>query len=287
MLDPSSHADILSGRGFTLADWFVLSIPGQWPIRASTVPNLASLQSEEDPRGSISVSMAKKTLDSLINRGLLEVVDLARWSQLTARHSKAGWPYPVHGFPMEGDVDFTDQGAGTFKSLADLLYGPDFFSSAEVDSDDGQELIYYSVSADQARHIAEEAEKQTPGRVVIVEPIGPWCIFWWKTFASGYRVSVLKKGRSARTRLPGRDLDVAAMRLPEEPGPQQPPVTAATPTAKTTVDVSEKSFESHDRTGPDAALLGTSDAWLIERKSTGRGRIPQEVSRRLHPEALS
>ena len=101
---------------------------------------------------------------------------------------------------MEGDVDFTDLGAGTFKSLADLLYGPDFFSSAEVDSDDGQELIYYSVSADQARHIAEEAEKQTPGRVVIVEPIGPWCIFWWKTFASGYRVSVLKKGRSVRKR---------------------------------------------------------------------------------------
>src|SRR5271167_4976989 len=87
----------------------------------------------------------------------------------------------LHGFPLEGDVEFTDLGAGTFKSLADLLYGPDFFSSAEVDSDDGQELIYYSVSADQARHIAEEAEKQTPGRVVIVEPIGPWCIYWWKT----------------------------------------------------------------------------------------------------------
>ena len=118
---------------------------------------------------------------------------------------------------MEGDVEFTDLGAGTFKSLADLLYGPDFFSSAKVDSDDGQELIYYSVSADQARHIAEEAEKQTPGRVVIVEPIGPWCIFWWKTFASGYRVSVLKKGRSARTRLPGRGLDVAALGLPAEP----------------------------------------------------------------------
>ena len=191
MLDPSSHADILSGRGFTLADWFVLSILGQWPTRASTVPKLASLQSEEDPRGSISVSVAKKTLESLIKRGLLEVVNLARFSQLRARHSKAGWPYPVHGFPMEGDVEFTDLGAGTFKSLADLLYGPDFFSSAKVDSDDGQELIYYSASADQARHIAEEAEKQTPGRVVIVEPIGPWCIFWWKTFASGYRVSVL------------------------------------------------------------------------------------------------
>ena len=191
MLDPSSHADILSGRGFTLADWFVLSIPGQWPIRASTVPKLASQQSEEYPRGSISVSVAKKTLDSLINRGLLEVVKHPRLSQLIARHSKAGWPYPVHGFPMEGDVEFTDLGAGTFKSLADLLYGPDFFSSAKVDSDDGQELIYYSASADQARHIAEEAEKQTPGRVVIVEPIGPWCIFWWKTFASGYRVSVL------------------------------------------------------------------------------------------------
>ena len=244
MLDPSSHADILRGRGFTLADWFVLSIPGQWPVRAATVPKLASQQSEEDPRGSISVSVAKKTFESLIKRGLLEVVDLARWSQLTARHSKAGWPYPVHGFPMEGDVDFTDLGAATFKSLADLLYGPDFFSSAEVDSDDGQELIYYSVSADQARHIAEEAEKQTPGRVVIVEPIGPWCIFWWKTFASGYRVSVLKKGRSVRTSLPGRDLDAAALGSPAEPGPQQPPDSAATPTAKTTVDVSEKSFEA-------------------------------------------
>ena len=100
MLDPSSHADILSGRGFTLSDWFVLSIPGQWPTRASTVPKLASQQSEEDPRGSISVSAAKKTLESLINRGLLEVVKRARLSQLIARHSKAGWPYPVHGFPL-------------------------------------------------------------------------------------------------------------------------------------------------------------------------------------------
>ena len=111
MLNPSAHTDILNRQGFSLADWFVLSIPGQWPTPASHIPKMASQQSEEDPRGSVSVSEAKKSLAQLVNRGLLEVVGPARLSELRSRHAKAGWPNPVYGFPSTGDVDFTDEGA--------------------------------------------------------------------------------------------------------------------------------------------------------------------------------
>ena len=46
-------------------------------------------------------------------------------------------------------------------------------------------------------------------------------------------------------------------------------------------------LEYRDQAPRVVRLPDGSDAWLIERKSTGRGRIPQAVSRRLRSEALS
>jgi len=244
MLEPSSQIEIRNRQGFTLADWFVFSIAGQWPITASKVPQLASQQSDEDPRGSISVSEAKDSLARLMDRGVLELVKPSRLSQLKSRHSSAGWPDPLYGFPSEGDIDFTDQGAASFKTLSDQIYGPGFFAEAEVNSGNGLGRVYYVATADQAKYIVEQAEAHTPGGLVVSEQFGRWCIYWWKTFPSGYRVSVLKEGRSNRPDLPKRDPTIAAVGLPEECGAEPSPDSLDTPTARTTVDISERNFEA-------------------------------------------
>ncbi len=254
MLETSSQIEILYRQGFTLADWFVLSIPGQGPIAASKVPKLASQQSDDDPRGSISVAEAKKTLAQLTARGLLEVVQPARLSQLKSRHSGAGWPDPLYGFPAEGDIDFTDGGAYLFKTLSDQLYGPLFFAEAELDSGEGQGQIYYAATADQAKYFAEQAKAHATGRVVTSEPIGRWCIYWWKAFPSGYRVSVAWDGlpirptlKNSRSNTPDPTQPpppIAAKGLPEDGAADPPPGSAELPTAKTTVDISERNLEA-------------------------------------------
>ena len=83
-----------------------------------------------------------------------------------------------------------------------------------------------------------------PGRFVTCDRIGRWCIYWWKTFPSGYRVSVSTSTRSNRPDPPQRDPGIAALALPEEHGAEPSPGPLDTPAAKTTVDISERNFEA-------------------------------------------
>ena len=97
---------------------------------------------------------------------------------------------PVYGFPNLGDVDFTPQGLDEFRKLCDDLYGPDFFAEATVESDDESEVDYYALDKGRADRFLAEAKDKEPSATVGLQQVGPWCIYWWKCFETGYRVTV-------------------------------------------------------------------------------------------------
>ncbi len=249
MLEPSSQIEALNRRGFSLADWFVFSVPTQWLVPDAQVAKLASQQADEDPRGSISIAEAKTALARLMRGGLLEVVTADRLAQLRKRHVATGWPDPLYGFPSVGDVDFTDKGSKAFQALANQLYGPGFFAEAEVDSGDGRGRVYYVATAEQARYAAQRAQTEAPAGAVTTEPIGRWCVHWWQAFSSGYRVSIMWDGLPIRPTGKKAGVPIGAK---AEKGhlAEAAPVASADatelpePTAKTTVDISERNFEA-------------------------------------------
>lgn len=189
-IDVNKHMTAFSQRGLTLPEWYVFSIPGQWPLPAREIAAAAAAQSLGDVRGEVSTPQCDAALSSMISKGLLTVVTRQSLAALKQRHKKTGVPSPVYGFPSAGDVDFTKSGAVTFRQLAEELYGQGWFSQALVRNDDGDFTEFYSLLPSQAEDFIDQRSKVTPDAVFNTTPIGPWCIYWWNVFESGVCVTI-------------------------------------------------------------------------------------------------
>jgi len=196
-IDRERHLNAFQQRGLSLPEWFVFSIPGQWPVPATDLPHTAASQSEGDPRGSVSALECRHALQSLLQRGLLRIVNGHTADELARELRVRGCPAPVYGYPAPGDVDFTERGATVFKDLSKALYGPAFFSEATVESEDEAEVRFFAIDEHKAAQIAAEAGAKDPGAEVALEPIGPWCIYWWNCFDSGFLVKVYRTKTTA------------------------------------------------------------------------------------------
>jgi hypothetical protein len=52
-IDINKHRAAFAERKLLLSDWYVLSLPGQWPVPEKILPDEAASQSEGDPRGTV------------------------------------------------------------------------------------------------------------------------------------------------------------------------------------------------------------------------------------------
>src|SRR5687768_1841805 len=121
-LNTEKHLNAFRQRELALADWYVFSIPGQWPTPKRKVSSLAAHQSKGDPRGEVTVAACRTALRKLLHRGWLQVITHDSAIELIDEHRKKGLPDPVYGFPRSEDVDFTRIGAEEYRRLSDELY---------------------------------------------------------------------------------------------------------------------------------------------------------------------
>jgi len=172
-----------------MAEWYVLSIPGQWPLPANEVPGVAKSQSVGDPRGAADLKSCEVALNNLINQGLLQVVNRHVVTILHKTMSESEYGVPVYGFPRTGDVDFTEKGAAMFRGLSDHLYGQHWFSEAFVEEDAHHNVLYTRLRS-RADIIVREAKLQ--GQSASLTSVGPWCIYWWNVLPSGWKINLAR-----------------------------------------------------------------------------------------------
>jgi len=188
-IDVRRHRTAFSKRKLSLPQWYVLSIPGQWPVPNDEVLRIAASQSACDPRGAVDEETCRKARDQLIERGLLRVIRKADIDEIRRRVTALKCGEPLYGVPRVGDVDFTPKGAELFRGISNELYGRYFFSEAVVQPARNGRTVY-TLRKKRADEIAGEADGQCECDVVSVSRIGPWCIYWWKAFPSGWRIEL-------------------------------------------------------------------------------------------------
>jgi hypothetical protein len=187
-INVNKHEKAFNKRGLSLPEWYVLSIPGQWTLPESDVPDIAASQSEGDPRGEVTPHECEIALEKLISRGLLRVIDTAARNNVKAKLVLTGYGTPVYGLPKVGDIDFTANGAVTFRSLSNELYGKYWFSEALVN---GKKRIVFTYLKKRLRLITAEAANRQMS--CSIRRIGKWSIYWWLTFPSGWMITLSRK----------------------------------------------------------------------------------------------
>jgi hypothetical protein len=186
-IDVETHLAAFKKRGLSLAEWYVFCVPGQWPVPKDALPRTAASFSEGDPRGKVDAASCHKAFGTLIQRDLLQIVTKEVLASLKQMVAEAGYGPPVYGLPGLDDVDFTDKGARMFRGLSDELFGRNYFSQAIVDSDGRKVRTVFTAKKQNADAIIAAANAREIRATL--SQLGRWCIYWWKVFESGWKVS--------------------------------------------------------------------------------------------------
>jgi hypothetical protein len=193
--EPDRRQQVLDRHGVGLSEWLVLTevasghfnslarLPGQVAYFAMRDFGIAA--TEEDCRAA---------LDSCLMKGWLRVIGQDAVAEIEAllRADQAVAPLPEEMVPGLEEVDFTLSGATLRRAVTEEFLGPGWADDLDVRRELDREEHRYSETNQDTLSVLQEAEQVVASRVV---PIGPWCVWWWEQFSSGYRLEMEIRGR--------------------------------------------------------------------------------------------
>jgi hypothetical protein len=159
----------LMRRGVTWGDWRLLS----------------SIESHQIRRPELFPS-----LDEGMRKGWVQVLDQHSLGRIHAL--LAADPTELqfrHFLPRPGLVDFTPAGAALYQSVGAEAHWPDWDADLYVGR--VRSWTEHSYCETEAGLHARYSERRIGAATVLsarVERLGPWCAFWWRRFAGGYRL---------------------------------------------------------------------------------------------------
>jgi hypothetical protein len=219
--DPSRLQSVLDSHNVTLAEWLVMESMERTWFRDSA-DNLCRGAAESGNRFlgvTISAEACREGLEACLRYGWLRVIDpraidevrslLAADSALLALPRTAEgrpreccynvdpmWPGRLRPIPLPdayrlGRIDFTPAGAALYRMTSAEWLGPDWEDDLIVSRGYYWEEHHYSETDEGFDHIVQEhVAKGDVVRARRVEPIGPWCVYWWERFPAGYRLEL-------------------------------------------------------------------------------------------------
>jgi hypothetical protein len=156
---------------------------------------------EMNSHSGINEGECEEALTSCLNRKLLQVIDGAALDHLHRFVEQERLIGPVYGFPQEGDVDFTPTGAHTYRNLRTELYGADWGAHQEyprIDSD-GQE-VFFRTAEGGMKFLQAQPQRLWLTNPPALLPVGPWCVYWWEQYPSGYRINLPAESGDSKER---------------------------------------------------------------------------------------
>lgn len=100
-------------------------------------------------------------------------------------------PAPMPAAPRFGKIDFTLVGATLYQMISAEWLGPDWEDALCVSRRYYREEHHYSKAEEIFEAVMQEHFAE--GDAILarrIVPIGPWCVFWWERFPSGYRLDL-------------------------------------------------------------------------------------------------
>lgn len=142
----------------------------------------ATVSVEECSRG-LEACVSKGWLRPLDSHAVAEIVDLLA--------DDAAWmPVPFDPRTCCDELAFSLNGAQLFRRLSATILGADWEELAVEDTFYREEHHYSPTQAGVAGVIQSYVESNEEPTSVRIESIGPWCVYWWERFPSGYRLEL-------------------------------------------------------------------------------------------------
>jgi hypothetical protein len=141
----------------------------------------------------ISEKDCRAGLEACLLRGWLRVVDQSAENevQVLLREEPAMQPVPCEADISLGMIDFTPGGAALYKKIAAEWLGTDWEDNLRVWKEFSREEHRYCEAKEGLQGIVEQYIAQ--GENVLennIVAIGPWCVYWWERFPSGFRLEL-------------------------------------------------------------------------------------------------
>jgi hypothetical protein len=196
--EPDRRRQVLDRFGVGLSEWLVLcemaggssNYPTHLPARVVyfAMRDLGFTPTEEECRTGLDACLAK---------GWVRIIDCRAAAEIEAmlRADPAIVLLPDEVIPGDEEVDFTPAGAALYRAISEEFLGPGWEDDLSAWKElDREEHRYGETEADILSALQEYENRRLDVVASRVVPIGPWGVYWWERFPSGYRLEVDVRG---------------------------------------------------------------------------------------------
>ena len=190
-----THAiDVLNRHNVTLAEWFAMASLERhhYPrnivrMMVNTARRLDLDLTEAACNGGLETCLAHGWIRHCDEQHMLEVEQL-----LNTDTASVIVPFDITDYDRS-ELDFSLEGACLYRMVSAEVFGQDWEAELFVESPCYREEHRYCANQADVDSVRMEysAPNETPTSWRTVS-IGPWCVYWWKRFTSGYRIVDLR-----------------------------------------------------------------------------------------------
>ena len=190
--NPQRLQHVLDCHNVTIAEWLLLAaMESGCGTYASHLPRWVADSADKQFGVTASEDECRTGLEACLRYGWLRLVRNARDEVddlLQAEPAVMPVTAEVRG---DDEVDFTPRGAALYRTVAAEWLGPDWEDDLLVWKEFYREEHLYCEAEEGLRDIVQEyVERGEVVRASNLVPIGPWCVYWWEQFPSGYRLEL-------------------------------------------------------------------------------------------------
>jgi hypothetical protein len=190
--DPPRLQRVLDCHNITPAEWLMLAVMDVLSQRSvSHLPRWAAESADQLFGVKTSEKKCRTALETCLRYGWLRVVDRYAVDEVYALlgRDRVMLAVPRDVESSWGEIDFTPAGATLYRMIAAEWLGPDWEDDLQVWKESYREEHQYC----QTEEGFQRNEQYRPPRREVVQsskvaPVGPWCVYWWERFPSGYRL---------------------------------------------------------------------------------------------------
>lgn len=185
---------ILDCHNIARSEWLVLAAMDHAALKCPgsllrRLPDFASKQFGMAP----STGECQEGLEGCLRNGWLRIVDEDAALEVASLLQNAPSLHPFYdsrGIVLH-ELDFTPAGAVLYQMTAKEFLGPDWDAGIILEQECYRKEHRYCETEEGIEKARQDylAHGENVLRTVVT-PIGPWCVYWWERFASGYMMEV-------------------------------------------------------------------------------------------------
>jgi hypothetical protein len=191
--DPQRLQHVLDRHNVTLPEWLLLAAMDRGlPRSVCDLPPCVAESASRQYGVTASEDECRTGLESCLRYGWLRIVDEHAFEQIAAllRDEPALMPVATE-VGGRGEIDFAPCGAALYRMIGAEWLGSDWEEDLTVWKESYREEHRYCEAQEGLRGILQKyADAGEVVRASKVVPIGPWCVYWWERFPSGYRLEL-------------------------------------------------------------------------------------------------